>query len=567
MTLRPLRDYLSGYRRYFVHAAVFSLFFNLLQITLPLYMLQIFDRVLSSRSVETLLMLTLVTLGALGVMLLLDILRSRLLLALALRFDLAVGPGVLNGLLRQAVHGPSSEAKAGLRDVAVLRGFLSGQGLTACFDAPWVIPYILLIFLLHPVLGGVALVGALLLYGLAWVNEMFSRGSVESIGEQTQRASQWINGGLRNAEVIAALGMREAILHRWQEHNHKVLNLLAESGRGSGIITGVSRWVRQMIQVAMLGTGAYLIINQEGSPGIMIAATIILSRALGPVEAMIGHWKNVIEARRSYQRLMSLLDEYGQQAGAQGLPVVEGRLDVENVSFSHKTADNRIVLHRIAFRLLAGESLAIVGPSAAGKSTLARLLVGIWSPQAGAVRLDGMSLAEWEKENLGRHLGYLPQDVELFAGTVAENISRLQASTLESVMAAAQMAGAHDMILRLPKGYDTEIGEGGNLLSAGQRQRIGLARALFGAPRLVVLDEPNANLDAEGEQALIKALKGMKESGMTVVLVTHKPSITGNMDKMLVLQAGQVKLFGPRAEVMTQLGMNTGEIPVQKDTV
>jgi ATP-binding cassette subfamily C exporter for protease/lipase/ATP-binding cassette subfamily C protein EexD len=567
MIQQPLRDYLSRYRRYFVHAGIFSLFFNLLQIALPLYMLQLFDRVLSSRSVETLLMLTVVTLGALGVMLLLDILRSRLLLALALRFDLAVGPDVLNGLLRQAIRGPFSDAKASLRDVAVLRGFLSGQGLTACFDAPWVLPYIFLIFLMHPVLGMVALTGALMLYGLAWVNEIFSRRSVESISEQTQCAAQWINGGLRNAEVIAALGMREAILHRWQVHNRKVLDLLAVSGYSGSIITGVSRWTRQMIQVAMLAAGAYLIINQEGSPGIMIAATIILARALGPVEAMISSWKNVVEARRSYQRLESLLEEFGQYTGTQGLPMVWGRLEVENVSFSHKTTDNRAVLHRINFRLQAGESLAVIGPSAAGKSTLARLLVGIWSPQAGAVRLDGMSLAEWEKENLGRHLGYLPQDVELFAGTVAENISRLQSSSFEPVITAAQLAGAHNMILRLPKGYDTEIGEGGGLLSAGQRQRIGLARALFGTPRLVVLDEPNANLDAEGEQELIKALQGMKESGMTVVLITHKPSITSGMDKMLVLQAGQIKLFGQRAEVMTQLGMNAGDTPMQKDTV
>jgi PrtD family type I secretion system ABC transporter len=554
MKPHSLQRYLAATRRFFVTAGVFSLFFNLLQIALPLYMLQVFDRVLASRSMETLLMLTLVTFGALGVMLLLDILRGRLLLSLALRFDLAVGPDVLDRVLRETAQGATATSKGGLRDVAVLRGFLSGQGLTACFDAPWVLPYILLIFMLHPVLGMVALAGALLLYGIAWFNEIYSRRSFDSVNEQAQQATQWINGGLRNAEIIAALGMRRAVLRRWQAHNDAVLDQLAASGQGTGVITAVSRWVRQLIQIAMLGTGAWLIINQQGSPGIMIASTIILARALGPVEAMIGHWKNVLEARRSYRRLTALLGE-DEASEAEGLPTVEGRLEVENVSFAHQ-ADGRPVLQRIAFRLAAGESLAVIGPSAAGKSTLARLLVGIWKPQAGSVRLDGMSLAEWEKESLGRHLGYLPQDVELFAGSVAENISRLDPCTLEPVMAAAQLAGAHDMILRLPKGYETEIGEGGHLLSAGQRQRIGLARALFGSPRLVVLDEPNANLDADGEQALVAAILAMKQSGITVVLVTHKVSITAGMDRMLVLQAGQVKLFGNRAEVMAQLGMS-----------
>lgn len=551
----PLREFISAYRRYFVYAGVFSLFINLLQLSVPLFMLQIFDRVLASRSMETLSMLALVTAGGLLVMLALDILRGHLLLALALRFDAAVGPKVLGSLMQRATRGPEGELGGGLRDVAVLRGFLSGSGLVSCFDAPWVIPYILLIFMFHPLLGWVALAGAMLLFGLAWLNEKLSRSVVESMGEQVQHASNWINGSLRNADVITALGMRRNMTQRWETLNGLVLDLQAKGGKRSGVVTSLSRWLRQMIQVVMLAVGAFLIIGQEASPGVMIAATIILGRALGPVESMIRQWKGVVEARRSFHRLAELLERFGAYKGAEGLPVVEGHLDVENLVFAHPTSENRVVVNRVSFILKAGESAAIIGPSAAGKSTLARLVVGILQPVSGTVRLDGMSVSEWEKESLGPHIGYLPQDVELFAGTVAENIGRMQDRPLEEIIEAAVTAGAHDMILRLPMGYDTEIGEGGSLLSAGQRQRIGLARALFGKPELVVLDEPNANLDADGERALLQALAALKELGTTTLLITHKPSITGSMDKVLVLANGQVRMFGARKEVLEQLSL------------
>lgn len=551
----PLRQFLSAYRRYFVYAGVFSLFINLLQLSVPIFMLQIFDRVLASRSLETLSMLALVTAGGLLVMLALEILRGHLLLALSVRFDAAVGPKVLGSLMQRGTHGTDGEAGGGLRDVAVLRGFLSGSGLVSCFDAPWVIPYILLIFLFHPLLGSVALVGAILLFGLAWLNEKVSREGIESMGEQVQRASSWINGSLRNADVIAALGMRRSMTQRWERLNEQVLELQEEGGKRSGMVTGLSRWLRQMIQVVMLAVGAFLIIGQEASPGVMIATTIILGRALGPVESMIRQWRGVVEARQSYHRLEDLLARFGVHKGAEGLPSVDGRLAVENLVFAHPGAEKRLVVNRVSFSLKAGESAAIIGPSAAGKSTLARLVVGILQPTAGTVRLDGMSVSEWEKESLGPHIGYLPQDVELFAGTVAENIGRMQERPLADIIEAAVAAGAHDMILRLPQGYETEIGEGGGMLSAGQRQRIGLARALFGQPELVVLDEPNANLDAEGEQALLQALAALKERGTTTLLVTHKPSITGSMDKVLVLANGQVRMFGARKEVLEQLSM------------
>lgn len=557
MNKTALSAFLAEYRRYFVHAGVFSLFINLLQLSVPLFMLQIFDRVLASRSLETLTMLALITIGSLLVMLALDALRSHLLLALALRLDADIGPQVLDGLLVQATRGQSGEV-AGLREVATLRSFLAGSGLVSCFDAPWVIPYILLIFLFHPLLGWVALTGALVLFALAWLNERSSRPLVEQIGEQAQRASRWINGSLRNADVVAALGMRRSMTQRWQTLNDEVLALQERSGWRGAIVNALSRWLRQMVQVLMLATGAYLVIQQEASAGIMIAATIILGRALGPVEAVIRQWRSVVEARRAHHRLQQLLEQFYASRGAQGLPSVKGYLDVENLAFAHAASERRVVINRVSFSLKAGESAAIIGPSAAGKSTLAKLLVGILQPVSGTVRLDGMSIAEWDQESLGPHIGYLPQDVELFAGTVAENISRLQDSPLEAVIAAATMAGAHDMILRLPKGYDSEIGEGGGLLSVGQRQRVGLARALFGRPELVILDEPNANLDAEGERALLQALLALKQGGATVLLITHKPSITGSMDKVLVLANGQVSMFGARHEVLERLAQQQG---------
>ena len=545
-----MRDLVLKLRPFFVFAGLFSLAINLLLLVPPLFMLQVFDRVLTSRSVETLFVLAIAAIAALVMMAFLEVLRARLLAASGAALDRGLGPRVLDGLLAQTARLSGSSYLNGLRDVNTLRGFLGGAGLMALFDAPWLPIFLLVIFLFHPFLGVVALVGALAMISLAVLNERLTRAPLERSQTQARRAGRFIDSNVRNAEVVNALGMLPAVTRRWAELNDAALIEQMRANRIGARLTGWTKFARQFIQLAMLATGAFLVVAQDVTAGVMIATTVLLGRALAPVETLVAGWRHLVEARNAWRRLDELLAANPPAIPGTELPTPQGRVEAEGVAFR---LGDRTILRGVSFKLGAGESLGLIGPSASGKSTLARLIVGVWKPAAGVMRLDAADVAAWPREQLGQHLGYLPQDVELFGGTVAENIARLGTPDDAQVVRAAQRANVHELILRLPKGYDTEIGEAGQSLSPGQRQRIALARALYGNPRLVVLDEPNANLDHEGEEALARTLEILKADGVTVVVIAHRPSILRNVDKMLVLNDGAVASFGPRNEVMARV--------------
>lgn len=544
--------FIARFRRFFLFAGVFSLVINLLLIVPAIYMLQVFDRVMTSRSQETLVMLTLFTVVALVVMAALDFVRSQLLARGAVALDKTLGPIVLREMLEGQSRPMRSDAMHALRDVAILRSFLAGAPILALFDIPWIPVYIIVISLFHPLLGVVAVAGAVLLLILTIANERLSRSPLEAMQAQSRKASQFVDLSLRNAESIAAMGMAPGILASWETQHHRVLTSQLAASRTASRVSAATKFVRQTIQVAVLGAGAYLVINLEASSGVMIAATILLGRALAPVEGVVAGWKALVDARSAYGRLDGLLRASSQEKAVTTLPAPDGALALERVVFGFRDRQ-QAVIKGVSLNLGAGETLAIIGPSASGKSTLARLIVGIWAPAGGTVRLDGADVSTWPRDDLGRYVGYLPQDVELFAGTVSENIARMGAPDAAAIVAAAQRANAHDMILRLPNGYDTPIGDAGALLSAGQRQRVALARALYGSPRLVVLDEPNSNLDAEGEVALHAALRELKKEAATCVVITHRPSLLDTADKVLVLRDGAVQHFGTPAEVMSQV--------------
>ncbi len=556
---RTVRDLVGRLLRYFVYAGLFSLAINVLLLVPALYMLQVFDRVLSSRSEETLVMLSVGALLALAMMAALDVLRARLLAACGIALDRWLGPSVLQGLLEQTARLGGAEHLNGLRDVGTLRGFLVGAGVIALFDAPWLPLFLVLIALFHPLLGVVALVGAALMLLMAVLNERFTRAPLEQVLAAGRRTGRFIDASTANAETVSALGMQRAVTRRWQALNEAALReQSAASGLGA-TFSGLTKFMRQFIQMAMLGVGAYLVIAQHVSAGVMIAATIILGRALAPVEMLVAGWRNLVEVRGAWHRLRKLFAASPPAQPGTSLPAPRGELAAERLVYAFPGAE-RPTLRGVSFSLQAGESLGIIGPSAAGKSTLARLIVGVWKPHSGAVRLDGADVATWEREQLGAYVGYVPQVVGLFAGTVADNIARLGEPDAASVIRAAQSAHAHEMILRLPRGYDTEIGEGGVGLSPGQRQRVALARALYGEPRLVVLDEPNANLDAEGDEALVLAMRDLKQAGVTVVAIAHRPSLLGGMDKLLVLKEGAVEMFGTRAEVTARVTRSVAQV-------
>jgi PrtD family type I secretion system ABC transporter len=551
-----MRRLLSRFWPYFLYAGLFSLFINLLLLVPALYMLQVFDRVLLSRSDETLVVLTAGVIAALAIMMLLDVLRARLLASAGLAMDRLLGPLVLSGLLSVARTPGATEYVHGLRDVGTLRGFLTGTGIFSLFDAPWLPIYLVVIYLFHPLLGVVATGGALVLLALAVLNEKLTRRPLEGLQVDQRRAGRFIDAGVRNAEVINALGMTAAVTRRWQTLNQDVLVRQALASRVGGGLSSATRFMRQLVQVVMLGAGAWLVIDMHVTSGVMIASTILLGRALAPVETMIAGWKSLVDARSAYRRLEALLGKPEQDASVTELPAPKGQVLAERVVLGVRPQE-RLILKGVSFQLAAGESLAIIGPSGSGKSTLARLIIGVWKPGSGSLRLDGAEVSAWPRERLGPYIGYLPQDVELFAGTVAENIARMDEVDSEAVVEAAQRAHAHELILRLPDGYDTQIGDGGAVLSGGQRQRIGLARALYGNPSLVVLDEPNANLDGEGEEALMRVLAALKHAATTAIVITHRPSLLGSIDKVLVLREGTVEQFGPRSEVFAKVARGT----------
>lgn len=552
-----LLEVLVRFKRGFVFAGIFSFVINVLMLAPSLYMMQVYDRVLTSRNAETLLVLTLIILFLYVLMSALEWIRSQLLVRVGARIDARLNTRIFQAAFERNLRMAGANPAQAMHDLTNIRQFLTGQGIFAFFDAPWFPIYMAVVFLLHPVMGALALGAAVTLFLLALATEKATKAPLAEANKYASMASNFTNANLRNAEVIQAMGMLPGIQQRWMEHQRSMLHLQTIASNRAGIITAATKFVRIAVQSLLLGVGAYLALDNSITSGGMIAGSILMGRALAPVEMAIGTWKQLLSARESYGRLSELLDKFPAREKGMSLPRPSGRLAVAGLVAVPPGAQAP-VLKGVSFEVAPGEIVGVIGPSASGKSTLARMLMGIWAPYAGTVRLDGSDVYHWDKTELGPHVGYLPQDVELFDGTIAENIARFGEVQAELVIDAAQRAGVHEMILHLPKGYDTPIGAAGGVLSGGQRQRIGLARAMYGRPAFIVLDEPNSNLDDVGEQALIQALRAIKSEGGTVMVITHRTSVLAAVDKLLLLQAGQLVAFGPRDEVIQALKQQGG---------
>jgi PrtD family type I secretion system ABC transporter len=543
-----LREVLKTFKKHFMWAGVFSLFINLLLLTSPVYMLQIYDRVLSSRSITTLVVISIGAMILFMVYSALETQRSRLLVRIGGGLDRSLSARVFNAVFKGALQRPGMTGQA-VRDLDTIREFLTGSGLFAFFDAPWLPIYLVAVFLIHPLLGVVSTIGGVTLFILAVFQELATRKTLSEASAAGVNASRTLDNSLRNAESIAAMGMTPAMLTRWQQRRQNTLVLQALASDRAGVIIAISKFVRIGLQTAILGFGAYLVIHNEISAGLMIGASIMMGKALAPIEMAVATWKQLLAARSAYSRLGAILAAVRADERHMELPAPIGNLELERV-IAAPPMSNIPVIKGISFRIAAGDVLGVIGPSAAGKSSLARLIVGVWNAHSGVVRIDGSDVQTWNKDQLGPHIGYLPQDIELFEGTVAENVARFGVVDPEAVIEAARLAGVHDMILQLPQGYDTMIGAGGATLSGGQRQRIGLARALYKMPALIVLDEPNSNLDRDGEAALARTIAQLKEKKRTTLVITHRPNILASVDHIMVMNSGLIESFGPRDEIL-----------------
>ncbi len=536
----------------FQSAAIFSLFINLLMLMPSVYMMQVYDRVLGGNSTSTLLMLTLLAVVLFIMLGALEWVRSQILIRVSTRFDVLLNERLYQVMFRQALLSGGKSSAQPLNDLLVLRQFLTGNGLFAFFDAPWIPVYVGLLFLFNPAFGIVAVISSILLILLAIWNERATHGDLEQANRVSVESSNITSRNLRNAEVVHALGMLPDLMARWKDKQQRLILLQAVASQKAGLIAALSKTYRVTVQSLIIGLGAWLAIDKQITPGLMIGGSILLSRALAPIDAMIGSWKQFLNTRSAYDRLNTLLAQFPAEAERMTLPIPKGALRAEQavvIPPGSKVA----VLKGLSFHIEAGSFVALIGASASGKSTLARALLGLWPVTNGTIRLDGADIGQFERGLIGPHIGYLPQDIELFDGTIADNIARFGILEADKVVTAAQAAGVHDMILRLPQGYDTEIGGSSGILSAGQRQRVGLARALYGDPKLVVLDEPNSNLDEVGEQALAQALSRLKQRGCTVVVITHRVGILSFADRIMILNDGLLVLDGPRDEILAKL--------------
>jgi ATP-binding cassette, subfamily C, type I secretion system permease/ATPase len=546
-----LRAALARCRSAFTGVAVFSALINLLALTSAIYMLQVYDRVIPAHSTATLIGLTIIMLVLYVGYGTLDVIRMRVLSRIGLRIDRSLRDRVFALVLMMPLRTVGrGDGMQPVRDLDQIRSFLSGTGPIALFDLPWMPFYLLLVFLLHPWLGLLGLAGALVLVGLTILTEVKGRASVQAAASSISARQSFGEAGRRNAEVVRALGMSETLSRRWSSLNEKYLLGQLDAGDVASTYGSYSKVLRLVLQSAILGLGAYLVIIGQASAGVMIAASILTSRALAPVEIAIANWRGFLAARQGAARLSALLNQLPDRSETMALPKPERSFQVEALWVT-APGFNRPIIQNVSFALEKGAGLGIIGPSAAGKSSLARALVGAWMPLRGAIRLDGAALDQWAPDRLGRHIGYLPQDIELFDGSVAQNIARFDPDAPpDTVIAAAVAAGVHDMIVRLPDGYETKIGEGGAALSAGQRQRVALARALYGDPFLVVLDEPNSNLDADGDAALTNAILSVRARGGIAVVIAHRPSALAGLEQVLVLNGGQVHAMGPKEEIL-----------------
>lgn len=554
--MRPL-DSVVDLRRALGALAIFSLCINMLLLTPAVYMLQVYDRVLTSRNEGTLLALTVLLVALLGVEAFLDRVRARVLGRLGEQLDEEFDAPVFDAAYRRAAGGRPDAPSQALTDLARLREFVGGKGLLALLDAPWTPIFLFVIYLLNVWLGMFALTAALILVGLAWYNQRVAGPLMQEAGGLATDAHDEAVTQLRNLEVISALGMLAPLRDRWLRRQRRLLQVGGVLADRSAAIGSASRYARVTLQSGILGFGAYLVLQGEMSAGGIIAASILLARTLAPVDLLIANWKGILAARDAWRRLSELLSAHPARRPVVSLPRPRGDLRVEDLNVAAPGRRDAI-LRNINFEVPAGTLVGIVGPSASGKSTLARALLGIWRPLSGSVRLDGVALHDWERAEIGPWLGYLPQDVELFDGTIAENIARFGEVDSARVIDAARRAGVHEMILKLPQGYETRIGRSGLVLSGGQRQRIGLARAVHGDPALIVLDEPNSSLDEAGDVALLAALQAMRAEGRTAFVISHRMNVLSVVDKVLVLAGGSVRVFGPRSEVMQAVRATRG---------
>lgn len=571
----PKSELWAGFRAYrgvFAGVACLTVFTNLLMLVSPIYMMQVYDRVLASRNETTLVMITIAAILLYLVYAALEALRSRTMVRVGVLLDDLLGPRVFDAVFRVSLNMPRTglhsmqlNSAQPLRDLDTVRQFATGSGFLTLIDVPWIPIFLFALFLLHPYYAIYSLVAAVVLFGLATLQEFGTRKEIIAATTHTIDAHHFVDANLRNNEAVEAMGMRAEMMKRWEQKHSKALTLQAEASDWAGGVIASTKFWQGAAQLGVLGLGAYLVIEGSVTGGAIFAANILMGRALAPVAQSVSVWQGFVNARSAWGRLDALLKLAPTEAPRMPLPAPKGNLSAAGIAVSPPGSAVEVI-RGVSLQVAAGESVAIVGPSASGKSTLVRALIGVWPARHGVVRLDGADIGQYDRGELGRHLGYLPQDVELFDGTVAENIARMGDVDADAVVAAAQMANVHEMVLQLPAGYDTRIGQGGQSLSGGQRQRIGLARALYGRPRLVVLDEPNSNLDHAGEAALAAALAMLRQTGATIIVVTHRPSILTGMDKILVLNSGLVERFGPREEVLSAL-VKPVAMPTQRASV
>ncbi len=562
----PLMIALAKCRAAFKITFVFAFVINLLMLVTPLYSLQVLDRVIGSGNIETLLMLSIIIGFIYFVYTLLQIARSFTLIKVGEWLDNTLSPVLFGHSISASATKVDPASSQLLRDFQTLKTFLTSTGINTLFDAPWSIVYIVILFLIHPYMGYITIAGAVIIVGFAFFNAVATNKTLNEATEYSIRAMGQAEIANRNAEAVEAMGMIKNVKKNWAKFNEASLAKQSIASYRNGVISNFSRFIRNIMTMAVTGVGAYVVVKSNGqdmTTGYMIASSIIVGKALAPFDNSIGMWKSISSAVKSYKNINESFAKHTERDQAMPIPTVDGHLAVENVYYASPVAHGRPIpsmpvhiLKGISFAIQPGEILAIVGPSAAGKSTLAKVIVGVWAASSGSVRLDGGDVYTWNRENFGEHVGYLPQGIELFSGSIKENIARMSDQlNPEKVIEAAKMCGAHEMILRFQDGYDSDIGSGGSNLSGGQRQRIGLARAFYGTPKLVVLDEPNANLDETGELALASALTEARKKKITVIVISHRPSILSEVDKIMVIQDGAVASFGSKEEVHGRIQM------------
>ena len=546
------------FKHYILPTAFFSFVINIFLLAPSIFMLQLFDRVMSSRSKEALYLISVLLLAALIVTALIEMVRSKILVNANNAMDLMMAPFLLNKMVEGATSPEGNPNTYALKDLQTVRTFLTGQGIIQLLDVPWIPIFMVLLLFLNPIMFNVLLFSVILMVALSVASEFLTKAPLEEANTANRLATRFVDSAMLNAEVVNAMGMQANLTKRWASLNDRVIILQTRASKWSGRLSGMTKFVRSVTQAMSMAVGTYIMLGDATfSMGFMMAGGILFGKALGPLEYVITGWRSILEARSAYARLDSFIKGASKnQPRLLELPTPTGQISMEHVTFGVRST-GKILIRDVSFSLVAGDSLGIVGPSASGKSTLARLLVGAWKPQQGAVRIDGADLETWPPESLGQHIGYLPQDIELFAGSIADNIARLGEPDSEMVIEAARIAGLHEMILQMPNGYNTQIGDGGTVLSGGQRQRIGFARALYGNPKILILDEPNASLDTAGELALVNAMAHLKQAGTTTIFITHNPHFINNVTKLLVMQNGALAAFGPKEWVMSQLNKAT----------